>query len=231
MKKLLLLLIVFAGAVVAKGGVQVIPFVKNQVILVNANTFTVTEIQFGPGEIIRSLQNGDMAAWTADVSKTLPNTLFIKPTMADSHTNMTVITDRHSYYFRLNSGRADQHQKPPPLYAIKFRYPQQSSYLATMNQPHLPESYHWDYSYHGSTSIMPLHVFDDGRFTYFQLRPGQSMPAIFSVDARNGKESIVNFRRSGRYLVVHRLAPQFTLRSGKSHVASIFNHHLIQQAP
>ena len=97
-----------------------------------------------------------------------------------------------------------------------------------LNDPHLPSAYHWDYSFHGSTSIMPLHVFDDGRFTYFQLRPNQALPAIFAVDSKSAEESVVNFRQEGRYLVVHRLAPQFTLRLGKHRVASIFNNRFIR---
>ena len=74
---------------------------------------------------------------------------------------------------------------------------------------------------------MPLHVFDDGQFTYLQLRPGQPVPAIFAVDTKKANESVVNFRREGRYLVIHRIVPQLTLREGPQQVASIFNNRLI----
>jgi type IV secretion system protein VirB9 len=46
--------------------------------------------------------------------------------------------------------------------------------------------------------------------------------AIFAVDDKSGKESTVNIRREGRYLVVQRTAPQFTLRLGKLST-SVFN--------
>lgn len=227
MKKMITLLLMMgiSSLAIANSSVEIVPFVPNKVIPLNASTFMVTEIQFGPDEQIQSVQGGDLAAWTVDVNKAQPNTLFIKPTMVGSNSNMTVITDQHTYYFHLSSG-ADQHSG---LYAIKFRYPKSSLQLTNLNDPHLPSSYHWDYSFHGSTAIMPMHVFDDGHFTYFQLRPGQTIPAIFSVDTKSGDESVVNFRREDRYLVVHRLAPQFTLRAGKHQVASIFNDRLIRR--
>ena len=55
------------------------------------------------------------------------------------------------------------------------------------------------------------------------------LPAIFAVDNKKGRESVVNFRKERGYLVVHELAPQFTLRAGKYHVASIFNRRLIRK--
>ena len=226
MKKSVLLSLLVSMSVFAAHpeNIRIVPFVKNQVILINASTFTVTEIQFNDHERILSIQNGDIAAWTVDVGKTLPNRLFIKPTVPGSNTNMTVITDQHTYYFHLMSNV----KKQASLYALKFHYPQSTMKIDKLNDPHLPAAYHWNYSFHGSTSIMPLHIFDDGRFTYFQLRPGQATPAIFAVDNKKGKESVVNFRKEGNYLVVHQLAPQFTLRSGKNHVASIFNNRLIK---
>lgn len=227
MKKIALLLFLLTTSVFAEQNhtVEVLPFIKNQVIPLNSSTFTVTEIQFGVDERVQSVQSGDLAAWTIDVSKATPNRIFIKPTISGSNSNMTVITDRHTYYFHLSSN--SDHQSP--LYAIKFLYPKSTFKSVNLNDPRLPSAYHWDYSFHGSTSVMPLHVFDDGHFTYFQLRPGQALPAIFAVDTKHGKESVVNFRRENRYLVVHRLAPQFTLRSGAHQVASIFNQHLIRR--
>ena len=120
MKKLLLLMFVSNLAIASiYNNVKVIPFMENKVVALNASTFTVTEIQFGNGERIRSIQNGDMAAWTVDVSKSLPNRIFLKPMIVNSNTNMTVITDRHTYYFHLSS----EAKKGESLYAVKFHYP------------------------------------------------------------------------------------------------------------
>lgn len=72
-----------------------------------------------------------------------------------------------------------------------------------------------------------MHIFDDGQFTYMQLQAWQPVPAIFAVDNVAGKESVVNYRRDGQYLVVQQVVPQFTLREGKYHVTSVFNNRLI----
>ena len=209
--------------------IKVVPFEKNIIVPLQAGTFTATEIQFGRNEIIESIQNGDIAAWTVDVLRNFPNTLFIKPTILGSNTNMTVITNQHSYYFHLSS-QASLTSNASNIYALKFIYPVEVKRMnSSLNIARNPADYHWDYSFHGSRSIMPLHVFDDGKFTYMELRAGQAISAIFAVDTKDGAESVVNFRREGQYLVIHRVVPQFTLREGKRQVASIFNNLVIRK--
>ena len=83
--------------------IQVVPFEENNVVPVEASTFTTTQIVFGKSEAIENIQNGDLDAWTVSVQKGLPNMLFLKPTILGSHTNMTVVTNHHTYYFQLNS--------------------------------------------------------------------------------------------------------------------------------
>ncbi len=219
--------------------IKVITFKKNDIIPLYATTFTATEIQFSQDERIENIQNGDVAAWSIDIEKNLPNILFIKPTIAGSDTNMTVLTNKRTYYFHLISQSISENSIRQ-TYALKFIYPeerknqllhrislQSARHHTILNSSRDPNQYHWNYSFNGSRAIMPLHVFDDGKFTYMQLRSRQTVPAIFAVETKNGNESVVNFRREGRYLVIHRLSPQFTLREGPHQVASIFNNALI----
>jgi len=216
---LAIFLLVYSFCICANKQIKLMPFINNSVVPLQASTFTATEIQFEDGEIVENIQNGDVAAWTVDIEKNMPNILFVKPTITNSNTNMTVITNKRSYYFHLMSAAS---KLGNATYALKFIYPEK-------NKQHLSRhaTINWDYSFHGSKSIMPLHVFDDGQFTYLQLRLGQPVPAIFAVDTKKANESVVNFRREGRYLVIHRIIPQLTLREGPQQVASIFNNHLI----
>lgn len=222
--------------------IKVVPYEVDNVVPVEATTFTTTQIVFGREEVIENIQNGDLDAWTVSVQKGLPNMLFLKPTIIGSDTNMTIVTNRHTYYFHLLSHKKTNAPLPDTTYAIHFTYPEETRahLLATLryneqqrqailNAHKNPENYHWNYSFNGTRSIMPLHIFDDGRFTYLQLQAGQSIPAIFAVDNASGKESVVNYRREGQYLIVQQIAPQFTLRAGKYHVASVFNNTLIQR--
>ena len=70
--------------------------------------------------------------------------------------------------------------------------------------------------------IVPIKVFDDGQFTYFEFKDKSGInPAIFSVDS-NGLESIVNFRIINQYIAVEGVNAVYTLRYGNA-TACVFN--------
>jgi type IV secretion system protein VirB9 len=230
--------------------IAVVAFNKNQVVPVYGSAFITTQIVFGDDEIIQNIQNGDLGAWSVSLSKSLSNMLFLKPTVDNSNTNLTVVTNHHSYYFNLiaepkksnNSNNSDYLNKNKITYSLKFIYPeeqkrkleqslldtqaQQKALLSAFSQP---ENYNWGYSFHGDKSILPMHVFDDGKFTYFQLKPNQVIPAVFMVDNSKGMEALVNIQTKKDYLIAHRVSPQWVLRSGSNHVAVIFNDKKISQ--
>ncbi len=226
--------------------IAVITYEPNNIVQVNGTTFIATQIIFSDAESIQEVQNGDLAAWTTSINKNLPNMLFIKPTVDNSETNMTIVTNLHTYYFHLSAHSNNPNISNSSTYAIRFIYPQDQQKIleqAQANQDQQkasqlsafsnPRDYNWNYSFSGDKTLIPLHVFDDGKFTYFQLQPNQVIPAIFSVTSPDGKESVVNFRRedqaSGAYIVLLNTAPQWTLRAGRDHVASIFNNSEIAQ--
>ena len=76
-----------------------------------------------------------------------------------------------------------------------------------------PAAWNWQYTFAGESTQAPVNVFDDGRHTYFQFDPRTRVPAIFLVHP-DETESLVNVVRRGRFLVVHDLGRQFTLRNG-----------------
>lgn len=244
---LIFLLLIFPGVLLAEQQAQalatdqrlkVVNFDRYNVIPVKGATFITTQIIFGQGEVIENIQNGDLAAWTVSIDPNLSNMLFLKPTVAKSETNMTVVTNQHTYYFQLSADDEKTHDR---TYALRFTYPQANldkvqrliQQRAQQNEAiqtafSHPSQYHWNYQYHGSKALLPVHVFDDGRFTYMQLQPHQVVPAVFAVHTADAQESVVNFRKQKQFLVIDQVAPQFTLRSGRQ-VVSLFNTRLIQQ--
>jgi type IV secretion system protein VirB9 len=218
--------------------IKMVAYSENNVIPIEGAVFTTTQLQFGSDEYVLDVEGGDKEGWVVTYQKNIPNMLFIKPSVQDSQSNMTVVTNRHTYYFVVQS---QPKSHATPTYALKFIYPEderkrlnaslkhrkreQGSILSANKEP---KRYNWNYAFHGDKTIMPTHVFDDGVFTYLELRPGQDVPAVFAVDNKKGEEALVNLNRQGNYVVIHRLAPQLTLRAGKNHVASIFNNHAIQ---
>lgn len=215
--------------------IKLVVYQTNNVVPLYGKTFTNTQIVFGKGEAVLDVEGGDRDGWIVTSHKRLPNMLFVKPTLLGSRSNMTVVTTKHTYYFFVTSNVTLKNKPLLQTYAIKFVYPEEAR--ARLNaqlkqqahakkgtaKPILEKHYHWDYTFSGNPQVKPLHVFDDGTFTYFQLQPNQSVPAIFAVDSVSGKEALINFRKQGKYIVVQRTAPQFTLRQGSDAVASVFN--------
>ena len=84
-----------------------------------------------------------------------------------------------------------------------------------------PAAWNWQYTFAGAGGQAPVNVFDDGHHTYFQFDPKTRVPAIFMVHA-DETESLVNVVRRGRFLVVHEVGRQFTLRNGPTETC-VFN--------
>ena len=84
-----------------------------------------------------------------------------------------------------------------------------------------PAAWNWEYTFAGASTQAPVNVFDDGRHTYFQFDPKMRVPAIFMVH-EDETESLINVVRKGRFLVVHDLGRQFTLRNGPTETC-VFN--------
>lgn len=206
-----------------------VTYQENNVIPVHGFPFISTEFQFGQSEKVIDIEGGDSVAWMVTYHPILPNIVFIKPTLFDSNSNLTIITNLHAYYFHLTSHQTFKYKSGQKTYALKFTYPDLNlkkkkaahslSKSTTLNHPKVVNS---TYRFSGSPQLVPKHVFDDGKFTYFELSAQGIVPAIFAVDDQSGKESTVNTRRSGKYIIVQRIAPQFTLRQG-GFATSVFN--------
>ncbi|HHX8430830.1 TPA: P-type conjugative transfer protein VirB9 [Legionella pneumophila] len=205
----------------------------NNVTPLRGKTFTATQVMFSDDEVVLDVEGGDSTGWM--VTHKLDNMVFIKPTVLGSDSNITIVTNKHNYYFHVTSNKTLEETPEQQTYAIKFTYPEDVQREAkiraadamraqkeVINPLKNPSMYNWNYRFSGSTQLAPAHVFDDGTFTYFELAKNQAVPAIFAVDDAQGKEAVVNIRRSGNYLIVQRIAPQFTLRSGGINT-SVFN--------
>lgn len=213
-------------ALVSDYRIKEVIYRENDVIPIHGAAFTTTQIKFSDKEEILDIEGGDTSAWMVTYHSELPNMVFVKPALLHSNTNMTVITNKHAYYFQLISDRKLEGAKEKNTYALQFKYPEVLVNRAPLNSAASkikePKVLNTAYRFSGSTQLVPRHVFDDGKFTYFELSTNGAVPAIFAVDDGSGKESTVNTRREGKYIVVQRIAPQFTLRQG-SLSTSVFN--------
>jgi type IV secretion system protein VirB9 len=200
----------------------------NEVVRINGQTGVQASIAFAEDEHIENVAIGDSASWQVTPNRRT-NILFVKPLNARAHTNMTVVTDRHTYYFDLVAG-AGAH----PLYVLRFTYPEPSAttpgssaasaqLTATESQviadpaasaPVDPASLNFAWQTRGKARLFPARIYDDGSSTYVSWPVGSPIPAILIDDGR-GNEGPVNFAVRGDVIIVDGVPSIIKLRSGK----------------
>jgi len=205
-----------------------------------------TLVQFADYEQIENISIGDSLAWQV-VPNERGNLLFLKPIEKDAETNLTVVTSAPSndaktgvsqriYVFSLRANNADHHDSHKFTWTVQFNYPEDERALINLQDYRQsladqslvgdglnvdPSNWNFNYSFAGDRAHVPVKIFDNGTFTYFEFDSRTDTPAIFLVDGEQN-ESLVNGVRQGKYVVVHRVGQQFTLRNGDV-VTCIFN--------
>ena len=109
----------------------------NEVYLLTLKTGFQSTVEFDKNESIETIMLGDPYAWQITP---LNHRLFIKPTEANIHTNMTMITNRRIYHFDIVSietlDKKNEHsvssemntstnisEENDPVYVVRFQYP------------------------------------------------------------------------------------------------------------
>ncbi len=229
----------------ADARIRTVNYAARDVVRVNGHYGFTTAIEFADHETIQTVSIGDSEAWQV-VKPDQPNFLFIKPLETNADTNLTVITDKRLYTFILYAKAAEHHNSPGLTFHVRFTYPEEETQVFLFERQQQldreaaqqiererlaqtiastntvsPDDWNFSYAYDGSESLRPTRVFDDGQFTYFSFPESVEVPAIFLVN-ENREESLINFQRKGKYIVVERLGKQFTLRAGDT-ATCIFN--------
>lgn len=188
-------------------------------------------IELAKGEEVVSISMGDTTSWQIVPSG---NRIFIKPMEQDATTNMTLITNRRTYFFELYAEEATDIRDPDMVFNVRFLYPDSDEeegglrkFTVDTQGPDMshPEKYNFNYSISGHEDIAPIKIFDDGEFTYLQFRDKNAeIPAIFAVDDAL-RESMVNYRLSSNMnnsIVVEQVFRKLSVRLDKK-IACIFN--------
>ena len=191
----------------------------NQIVEIVGTYGYETTIEFAMDEYVIGETFGDSIAW-----QTLKkfNHLYIKPVEPNAVGNMTVVTNKRTYFFNLNSSVDDM------TLVVRFKYPAMLTETSPDIRPDQqvaknktstnPLHINLNYASAGHKSDIQLsRVFDDGEFTYFQFDPRTEIPAFYLV-GDDGTESNVNVHREGAYMVAERVARRFTLRNGDAHL-------------
>lgn len=201
--------------------VTTVRYNENEVYEINAKPSIVTHIVFQKGEEYEAHAFGDGDAWHFSNYK---NNIFLKPAQPNGTTNLSVITNKREYMFRV---KFNSEAVPNDLYQVRFVYPDEEvkqnegkNIEQKMTDATYKKIYSLQYSMQGDTSIAPVNVYDDGTFTYFKFPGNVDLPAIYGVipgKKSTGDEVLINRSVTGEgnsIIVMHKVHPWWRLRLG-----------------
>ncbi|MBW8753888.1 MAG: TrbG/VirB9 family P-type conjugative transfer protein [Sphingomonadales bacterium] len=197
----------------------------DEVVRIDGKLGVQATVAFAEDEHIENVAVGDAESWQITPNKRA-NLLFVKPLAVTARTNMTVVTDRHTYYFDLIAG-----PRATPVYALRFTYPAMPKAAANA-QPAIvltdaeraalngdqapldPAQLNFAWRSSGPAKLIPSRLYDDGESTYAVWAPGVPIPAIL-VSNEKGDEGPVNFSVRGDTIVIDGVPSRIVLRVGR----------------
>lgn len=216
-------------AIATDSRIRTVRYSPNEVYQFIGHYSYQSAIEFAEDEKVQTVSIGDSTAWMVNPSG---NRLFLKPIEQNALTNMTVITDKHSYLFELHAEETKDIRDKEMIFVMRFIYPQSDASAVDFAQfepmpdiERTPEKFNFNYTIRGSNLIEPIRIFDDGEFTFFEFKDKNAeIPAFFRVDSM-GNEELINFRKRGNYIVVERVSSRYTLRRGPD-ILCVYNERM-----
>lgn len=214
--------------------VDVYEYVSDAVYPVRTALGITTQLELDPAEDILDFSTGFSSGW--DLGRR-GNVFYLRPRAGDVDTNMLVRTSTRSYIFELKVVASDwisleQARRAGVQYKVGFRYPADPGFVPPVEDPvdngqsvalQKGRSYNFAYevaSRRAPAWLVPMHVYDDGRFTYLRMGtqvglPTGTFPAVFARRERDGEEFAVNTTVEGDVLIVHGTYPFLVVRHGR----------------
>ena len=210
--------------------IQVFPYTEGALYQVYAKPGQVTDIALQEGEALVGtgpVAAGDTVRWmigdtVSGIGAAARVHILVKPVRPDITTNLVINTDRRTYHLELRAN--------PSVYmaSVSWTYPQDQ--LIALRQARAeaertapiasgmdPAMLDFRYRVEGDrTEWRPLRAFDDGVRVFIEFPDGAAqgeLPPLFVIGAK-GEAELVNYRVSGRYMIVDRLFTRAELRLG-----------------
>ncbi|WP_374414146.1 TrbG/VirB9 family P-type conjugative transfer protein [Novosphingobium colocasiae] len=217
-----------------------------EVVRIDGKAGVQATIAFGQNEAIENVAVGDSQKWQITPNKRA-DLLFVKPLDSIARTNMTVVTNKRTYFFDLVASA-----KAKPLYMLRFTYKDDpkaapaaapaSAGLATLDPgeravvegdvagaPADTSTLNFAWRRSGDTKLQPSRIYDDGLSTFLIWPERTAVPAILMLNAK-GEEGPVNYAVRGNTIVIDDVPDQLVLRSGRS-IARLVNDRRAPTGP
>lgn len=215
--------------------IKLVPYKPNALYNYQGFYGVATILIFEKNETIQDMIMGDTSAWAIT---NLGDKLLLKPVgeQTIAETNAIIFTSKNRiYHFTLSAVENDNILSKDVPYEIRFIYSKAPvnkfkdviSKIGDITKIDIKNARYLNFNYRvsGDSRIMPVKIFDNQNFTFFQFpADNTSIPAIFLVDS-TGYEELINFKVVGKYIVVERVAARFTLRDGTDTVC-VFNESM-----
>ncbi len=210
--------------------IQQYPYTEGALYQVYAKPGQVTDIALQEGEQLVGagpVASGDTVRWmigdTSSGSGAASRVhILVKPIRSDIATNLVINTDRRTYHLELRAN--------PSVYmaSVSWTYPQdelialrKASAVAEQAAPVAAgmnlASLDFRYAIEGDKpEWRPLRAFDDGVRVFIEFPESvanSELPPLFAIGPK-GEAELVNYRVSGRYMIVDRLFSSAELRLG-----------------
>lgn len=213
----------------ADSRVTYVTYNPDDVTRINAKIGVATHIILNQDETYQTHAFGDSGAWHF---ANFNNSIFIKPKLENSSTNLVVITDRRTYNFYVAYTNQD-------TYEVRFFYPEQAkekikeknikSELESFANRFKGKKINLHYKMKGAKSVAPINVWDDGTFTYFKFGNNTELPAIYALND-NGEEILLNRTVMGNndIVMLHGISKQWRIRI-ETEALDVFNEFVNQK--
>lgn len=188
--------------------VRIAQYEDGQVYRIMTGLTHVTSVEFGEGETIRSILAGDTEGFMFDG---VPGgrAFAIKPVARGVQTNITVYTNRRSYYFNVVEASGAAH------FVVRFTYPDETA-TAPLGAV-AAQAPNYRYGASDRRDFTPVEIWDDGTFTYFRFAENAPLPAILRW--ADGNERVVNTVAQGDGVIrVSGISDRWVLRRGDEEV-------------
>lgn len=215
-----------------QGATQLFVYAPGGLYVVTVAVGQVTDIMLQEGETLSdtgAVAAGDTVRWVIGEAASGDGTsrrthILVKPTDPGLATNLVINTNKRTYHVELRStaqvymASVGWSYPQDDLIAIQHAKEAADARAATQVQPGIdPARLNFGYRLTGpNVPWRPAQVFDDGSKTYVLMPEGiaqTELPPLFLPGEKN-KAELVNYRVSGRYLVVDRLFAVAELRLG-----------------
>lgn len=112
-----------------------VPYQEREVVKIDSKLGIQATVAFEDGELIENVAVGDAENWQITPNKRA-DLLFVKPLEATARTNMTVVTNRRTYFFDLVAT-----PKSDPVYMLSFTYGQVPGVASAEATPEFSEAF------------------------------------------------------------------------------------------